>query len=52
MLVKTQTRLGEASDVRWMEGVVSLGQVRLNVIAYFIDGVLIDTSAAQLLKDF
>lgn len=52
MLVKSSARRGKASGVQWMEGFVSFGRVRLNVIAYHIDGVLIDTGAATLIKEF
>lgn len=52
MLVKTKATLGEEAGVRFVNGVVSLGPVNLNVYCFEIDGVLIDSGAASLLHKF
>lgn len=52
MLVKTNTQIGEKSNVRFINGSVSLGSVKLNVYCFEIDGVLIDTGAKSLLNAF
>lgn len=52
MLVKSGSRRGKASGVEWVEGFVSFGSVHLNVIAYYVDGILIDTGAATLVEEF
>jgi len=52
MLIETKTREGTTGDVSWMEGVVSMGKVKLNVYCFAVDGMLIDTGAPRLLRDF
>src|SRR5699024_4492760 len=39
-------------NVRYVNGIVSFGQVKLNVYCYEIDGVLIDTGSQSLLRHF
>ena len=52
MLVKTKTKVGEQSNVRFINGFVSLGPVTLNVFCFEMDGVLIDTGAKSILHAF
>lgn len=40
------------SNVRFINGLVSLGGVRLNAYCFEVDGVLIDTGSQTLLKEF
>lgn len=52
MLVKTKATLGEKSGVRFVNGLVSLGPVNLNVYCFETDGLLIDSGAASVLDKF
>lgn len=52
MFVKTNTKTGEQSNVRFINGSVSLGPVTLNVYCFEVDGVLIDTGSASLFTAF
>lgn len=52
MFVKTKAIYSEKSGVRFVNGLVSLGNVKLNAYCFEIDGVLIDTGAASLLAEF
>lgn len=52
MLIKTEANEGTIGNVRYMEGVVALNKVKLNVYCYEVDGMLIDTGAPRLLSDF
>lgn len=52
MFLKKQTKISEISDVRYIEGIVSFKSIKLNVLSFEIDGILIDTGAASLLKEF
>lgn len=52
MFVQTKTTIGETSGVQFIEGIVTFSSVRLNVYCFFLDGVLIDTGGATLLKEF
>lgn len=52
MLLKRNSFIQEKSKVRFVNGVVSLLGVRLNVFCFEVDGVLIDTGSQSLLKEF
>ncbi|GKV67118.1 MULTISPECIES: MBL fold metallo-hydrolase [unclassified Sporosarcina] len=52
MLMKKSASEGKIGDVRFMNGVVSFQGVKLNVYSFETDGVLIDTGAQSLLKQF
>ncbi len=52
MFAKTKATLGEKSGVRFINGLVSLGPVNLNVYCFETDGVLIDSGAASVLDKF
>lgn len=52
MFFKRKTVINEKSDVRYINGVISLGGVKLNVCAFEVDGILIDTGAQRLLEQF
>ncbi|WP_010093605.1 MBL fold metallo-hydrolase [Ornithinibacillus scapharcae] len=52
MQIKTKAKLGETSNVRYINGYVNMSTVNLNVYCFEVDGVLIDTGSPRLLKDF
>jgi glyoxylase-like metal-dependent hydrolase (beta-lactamase superfamily II) len=52
MFIQTKTREGSIGDVHWIEGVVQLRKIKLNVYCFVTEGVLIDTGAPRLLHDF
>ena len=52
MFANTHIKLGEKSDVRFVQGFVSLGPVKLNAFCFEIDGILIDSGSQSLLADF
>lgn len=52
MRIKTNIKEGAVSEVRFIEGIVALGKVKLNVYCFENDGMLIDTGAPRLLSDF
>lgn len=52
MFLKTTTKTGEKSNVRFINGLVSFGPVDLNVHCFEVDGVLIDTGSQTLLPYF
>lgn len=52
MLVKKSVYIGDKSNVRFVNGVVSFSSVKLNVYCFETDGVLIDTGAQTLLPEF
>src|SRR5690625_3807736 len=51
MFTKTNIDLGEISGVRYAQGFVSLGPVKLNAYCFEIDGILVDSGAQSLLTD-
>lgn len=52
VFIQTSVREGETWGVHWVEGMVKLGKIRLNVYSFSVDGLLIDTGAPRLLNDF
>lgn len=52
MVLRKNASLHEQSNVRYIEGLVSFGGVKLNVCSFATDGVLIDTGAHVLLEEF
>lgn len=53
MLFNKKISVGEMSNVRFIEGIVSFQKkMNLNVLSFEVDGVLIDTGAKSLLKEF
>lgn len=52
MFLKKNLQLGEVSNVRFVNGLVSFGGVKLNVYCFEVDGVLIDTGSHSLLPQF
>lgn len=52
MLFKKKVSIHEQSNVRYIEGTVAFNKVKLNTISFEIDGVLIDTGAKSLIKEF
>ena len=40
------------SNVRYINGAVSFGNVKVNVCCFVVDGVLMDTGAQTLIKEF
>jgi endoribonuclease LACTB2 len=52
MLFKKSSIQGEISNVKFIEGMVSFQKVKLNAFCFEVDGVLIDTGAQALLKEF
>ena len=52
MIIRTDLNEGTASGVGFIEGIVALGKIKLNVYSFAIDGILIDTGSPRLLRDF
>ncbi|MGG0718453.1 MBL fold metallo-hydrolase [Robertmurraya massiliosenegalensis] len=52
MLVKRKSIRGEHEKVRYIQGLVSLHNVQLNVYCFEVDGLLVDTGAQVLLNEF
>lgn len=52
MFLKKKSLVNEMSNVRFINGLVSFGGVKLNAYCFEVDGVLIDTGAQSLLKEF
>lgn len=52
MFLKTKTKKGERSGVRFINGEVHFNKVKLNVHCFETDGVLIDTGARTLAREF
>ena len=52
MIIRTDINEGSASGVGFIEGMVALGKIKLNVYSFAIDGILIDTGSPRLLHDF
>ncbi|PAV29190.1 MBL fold metallo-hydrolase [Virgibacillus profundi] len=52
MFLKRKSLIGEMSNVRFINGTVTLKNVKLNVCSFETDGVLIDTGSKSLLKEF
>lgn len=52
MFIKRRTSITEINNVTYINGIVKLGPVKLNVCSFQTDGVLIDTGAATLLPVF
>ncbi|WP_432361215.1 MBL fold metallo-hydrolase [Sporosarcina sp. UB5] len=52
MILKTTSMQGEVSNVRFVNGVVRLNSVKLNVFCFETDGVLIDTGSQSLAEEF
>lgn len=53
MLFDKEISVGEMGNVRFIEGIVSFQKkMKLNVLSFEVDGVLIDTGAKSLLKEF
>ncbi|MFC5602831.1 MBL fold metallo-hydrolase [Sporosarcina koreensis] len=52
MFLKTKSMQDEISDVRFINGVVKLNSVKLNVYCFETDGVLIDTGSQTLAEEF
>ena len=52
MLFKKSVNESQIGEVRAIEGIVQFQSIRLNVYIYAVDGVLIDTGAKTLAKQF
>ncbi|MHA6252961.1 MBL fold metallo-hydrolase [Oceanobacillus sp. CAU 1775] len=52
MLFQKEVSIHEHNNVRYIEGTVAFNKVKLNTISYEVDGVLIDTGAKSLIKEF
>lgn len=52
MLLKKSAIVDKIGDVRFMNGYVAFGRVKLNVYCFETDGVLIDTGSRTLLPQF
>lgn len=52
MLFKRRSSRGEKNEVHYINGIVTMGPVSLNVYAFYTDGVLIDTGSPSLLGEF
>lgn len=52
MFLKRKSLVDEKSKVRFINGLISFGSVKLNVYCFEVDGVLIDTGSQTLLKEF
>jgi endoribonuclease LACTB2 len=52
MVIKTNSYTGQESNVRFINGYVSMANMRLNAYCFEVDGVLIDTGAPRLLDKF
>ena len=52
MLFKKKTEQGDKSGVKMINGSVQFQAVYLNVHCFEVDGILIDTGSASLLKQF
>lgn len=52
MFLKRRARRKEQSGVQYINGIVSVGPVRLNVHAFYTDGMLIDTGSPSLFTQF
>lgn len=52
MFLKTESMQGERGNVRFVNGVVRLNSVKLNVYCFETDGVLIDTGSQSLAREF
>src|SRR5699024_12830075 len=50
MLLKTNAKRETIGQVRFIHNFVSLGPVRLNVIVYAVDGVLINTGSIKVIR--
>ncbi|GIO25752.1 MBL fold hydrolase [Ornithinibacillus bavariensis] len=52
IIFQTKAWIGEKSNVGFINGTIMFSSVKLNVYSFNIDGVLIDTGAPRLLKEF
>jgi len=52
LLVKRRSIKGRQENVRYIQGLVSLHNVQLNVYCFEVDGLLVDTGAQVLLNEF
>ncbi len=52
MFLKRTLELGEKSGVKYMNGSVALGSVKMNVYSFAVDGFLIDTASQSLKREF
>lgn len=52
MILKKKVHVAKLNDVESINGILSFGGVTLNVFCFVIDGVMIDTGAKSLLKQF
>lgn len=52
MFLKRHSSCGEKNNVHYINGIVSMGPVRLNVHAFHTDGILIDTGSPSLFSEF
>lgn len=52
LFLKTKSNQDEVSNVRFVNGVVQLNSVKLNVYCFETDGVLVDTGSQTLAKEF
>ncbi|MCG7345956.1 MBL fold metallo-hydrolase [Sporosarcina sp. ACRSL] len=52
MFLKTKSTQDEVSNVRFVNGVVQLNSVKLNVYCFETDGVLIDTGSQSVAEEF
>lgn len=52
MFLKTRSMQDDCSNVRFVNGVVRLNSVKLNVYCFETDGVLIDTGSQSLAEEF
>lgn len=52
MFVKRRSYTEEKHNVQYINGIVTLGPVKLNVYSFATDGVLIDTGSASIFPEF
>lgn len=52
LYLKRSLELGEKSGVKYMNGTVALGSVKMNVYSFAVDGFLIDTASQSLNNEF
>jgi len=52
MFVKTKSAVNEMRNVRFINGLVTLGKMKLNALCFEVDGILIDTGSQSLFNEF
>lgn len=52
MFIRIEKNVGAVGEVQFIEGIVALGKIKLNVYSFALDGILIDTGSPRLLRAF